>query len=202
LSDAPYLSDIGVIKRQGVIVMRYAFAALAALLASAPAAAETVALDFEPGTYTLLQDDVLTDRYVSNGILFDTSGSVADGIVTNTKIDDPNNPIAVFIFRIGNGRVVQSLDIKGGGEITVRGDTPSFTTITPSDTFQTFTQLGGSGQLFLTSNFEFSVDNAVIGAANPIPEPATWALMISGFGLAGAASRRTRRARASKASAS
>ena len=33
---------------------------------------------------------------------------------------------------------------------------------------------------------------SVVGAG-PVPEPATWAMMIAGFGLAGAATRRARR---------
>jgi len=36
------------------------------------------------------------------------------------------------------------------------------------------------------------VDDFKIGAAGGVPEPATWALMLSGFGLAGAALRRRR----------
>jgi hypothetical protein len=44
--------------------------------------------------------------------------------------------------------------------------------------------LGGNGERI----FRF-----VIGGAQPIPEPATWAMMIAGFGLVGAAARRQRR---------
>lgn len=42
------------------------------------------------------------------------------------------------------------------------------------------------------ANGNISIDNvqAITGAAPAVPEPATWALMISGFGLAGAAARR------------
>jgi hypothetical protein len=40
---------------------------------------------------------------------------------------------------------------------------------------------------------DFVVDRAYIVSGNAIPEPATWALMILGFGGAGAALRRTRR---------
>jgi hypothetical protein len=167
---------------------RGVLAAAVAFVACAPASAATVTLDFEAGSYTLLQDDVLTDRYISNGILFDTSGTVANGFVTNTKIVDPNNPIAVFIFRFGSGMTVQSLDIKGGGAIRVGTDIDNLATILPTANFQTFTQFGGPGQIYLISNFEFSVDNAVISTG--VPEPATWALMIAGFGMAGAATRR------------
>jgi len=42
---------------------------------------------------------------------------------------------------------------------------------------------------------DFAVDDIFLGArstANPVPEPATWAAMIGGFGMAGAALRRRR----------
>jgi hypothetical protein len=35
-----------------------------------------------------------------------------------------------------------------------------------------------------------TLDNLVIGIANPVPEPASWALMLGGFGLVGGALRR------------
>ena len=43
------------------------------------------------------------------------------------------------------------------------------------------------------------IDNVtvdVIGAITPVPEPAAWALMLGGFGLAGAAMRRRGRSTA------
>jgi hypothetical protein len=45
-------------------------------------------------------------------------------------------------------------------------------------------ELGGAGERM----FQF-----IIGTSQPVPEPATWAMMIAGFGLVGAAARKRRR---------
>jgi hypothetical protein len=55
----------------------------------------------------------------------------------------------------------------------------------------TFTNLP-DGQQMLGDNF--TVNANVFSASAAVPEPATWAIMILGFGLAGAAVRRRRTA--------
>jgi PEP-CTERM motif len=46
------------------------------------------------------------------------------------------------------------------------------------------------------NDFEFVIDNIAVQAAGPsVPEPASWALMIAGFGLTGAAMRRKTKVR-------
>lgn len=54
----------------------------------------------------------------------------------------------------------------------------------------TFTNLP-AGQQMLVDNF--TVNGSVISAAAAVPEPATWAMMILGFGAVGAAARKQRR---------
>jgi hypothetical protein len=46
---------------------------------------------------------------------------------------------------------------------------------------------GGNG---ITTNGSTAIDNLTIGVSGAVPEPATWAMMIVGFGLIGAAARR------------
>lgn len=54
----------------------------------------------------------------------------------------------------------------------------------------TFTGLNGITRLRLVDTVQhFSIDNLVLNGSNAIPEPASWALLISGFGLLGAAIR-------------
>ena len=62
-----------------------------------------------------------------------------------------------------------------------------------------FTVTGTAGELFTSVTFSstgnsFEVDNLAVGGA--VPEPATWAMMIVGFGLVGGAMRRSRKATA------
>ena len=60
----------------------------------------------------------------------------------------------------------------------------AFTTVT------FFNPLGGG------NNDQFGLDNLTTSGGGAIPEPGTWALMIGGFGLAGAALRRRQAAAA------
>ncbi|WP_313670344.1 PEPxxWA-CTERM sorting domain-containing protein [Sandarakinorhabdus sp.] len=44
----------------------------------------------------------------------------------------------------------------------------------------------------ITTNGAFQIDNLTIGASGVVPEPASWAMLIAGFGLVGATARRRR----------
>lgn len=55
----------------------------------------------------------------------------------------------------------------------------------------TFGEFSGYVPTFIHANF---INSALVPTGATVPEPATWALMISGFGLAGAALRRRRQA--------
>lgn len=72
-------------------------------------------------------------------------------------------------------------------------------TIDANPGFQTFifNRIGLVSVSFVaTTTNEVQTDNFVLDASGPaaVPEPATWALMLSGFGLVGSALRRRRRA--------
>lgn len=60
--------------------------------------------------------------------------------------------------------------------------------------FQTFTfNLGGLTSVRISSASPFAIDNVVLDqVTGAVPEPATWAMMIGGFGLVGGAVRRRR----------
>ncbi|WP_017667257.1 PEPxxWA-CTERM sorting domain-containing protein [Sandarakinorhabdus sp. AAP62] len=44
----------------------------------------------------------------------------------------------------------------------------------------------------ITTSGSFQIDNLTIGASGVVPEPASWAMLIAGFGLVGATARRRR----------
>ncbi len=56
----------------------------------------------------------------------------------------------------------------------------------------TFSTAGGTRGPYDGGGEHFAMDNLTINAAGGVPEPATWAMMIAGFGLAGATLRRRR----------
>ena len=68
--------------------------------------------------------------------------------------------------------------------------TTSFGPVTSTSIVTTFPLVGTSNGFLLfnsSSNVQFS---GVVASVAAVPEPATWAMMIAGFGLAGAALRR------------
>ena len=64
--------------------------------------------------------------------------------------------------------------------------------------FQTFAlNTAGVTSVRISSPSAFAIDNVVLnGSTSAVPEPASWAMMIAGFGAVGAAMRRGRRVRA------
>ena len=60
------------------------------------------------------------------------------------------------------------------------------------DRFYGAINAGGISRLVISNPPGIEIDHIQYGFANAVPEPASWALMIAGFGLAGAATRRRR----------
>lgn len=101
----------------------------------------------------------------------------------------------------------------GGGDVIVaptlsdEGFRFSFSDIAGNDPFSTRSLFFTAGQAgSLTFNFGSLsadnvgpiVDNVVLEIGAPVPEPATWAMMIFGFGLVGGAMRRNRKSLTAK----
>lgn len=89
------------------------------------------------------------------------------------------------------GRVIDNLTVTSGTTVTVFGDRPSFG-FTP---FSQYFVANGTSTLisfaFRHTSPAFFLDEVVVTA---VPEPATWGLMLAGFGMLGFAMRRRSRA--------
>lgn len=83
------------------------------------------------------------------------------------------------------GQIINDLSFPSGDQIS--GETNGVVT------YRVTTGPKLVGATFTSSGNSFEFDNLATGA---VPEPATWAMMIGGFGLIGAASRRRARATA------
>lgn len=137
------------------------------------------------GTRSILGNYTENDADPGNGT-FDPLKAVFDGLMGTIRVDLGDYPggdedlLFLEIFDIGDvslGRV----------ELLIGPDEPDFQTLTIKAAgikSVSFGSIGGGGSSVYADNFSF--DTAV-------PEPSTWALMILGFGSAGAAMRRRRR---------
>ena len=109
------------------------------------------------------------------------------------------NPVSGFQFDWGSIDAYNTLTIHGSGNTII---IPGSNFINPANGNQTapgtngrFTVTGTAGELFTGVTFassgnSFEVDNLAVQSA--VPEPATWALMLLGFGGVGFALRRAK----------
>jgi hypothetical protein len=168
----------------------YYLAAAAAVAMCAPAEAATVTLTFDPGTYQLIDDDGLISVYLVNGYTLTGTGLVADGAYT-TRVG-PQGQSGFSFSNLPLPWVVQSIDLKGPGTVGYQVAS-GYVDVVLGSTFSTYFPGAVTSGLNMSARgtgVAFSVDNIVVNLGGAVPEPATWALMLAGFGMAGAAARR------------
>ncbi len=114
----------------------------------------------------------------SQGSPSGTATYTAAGAITAFSFDwGTPDSYNTLVFRNGNGAAIA----------TYTGSGPAFT---GSYTFAAGTNIRTVD--FSSSSKAFEIDNVSVTA--PVPEPATWGLMLAGFGLVGFAARRRRTA--------
>lgn len=121
-----------------------------------------------------------------------------DGTTLLNAVVFPNSTSVTFTFNraitaVGfDTRRMQNLptlmQIGVAGETIIPGVLPFFLGFVSDTPFTTLTFSGQAGAQFGDS---FSIDNFSF-SANAVPEPASWAMLIAGFGLVGASGRRRR----------
>lgn len=141
-------------------------------------------VDGPNGTRTIIGNYTENDADPGFGF-FDPLKAVFDGLMGTIKVDLGDYPDGdedlLFL------EAFDAADVSlGRVELLIGPDEPSFQTLTIKAAgikSVSFGSIGGGGSSVYADNFSF--DTAV-------PEPTTWALMILGFGGAGAALRRRR----------
>lgn len=191
-------------------------AAFATVLVMLPAAASATGFtngDFEDGLNgwsTSGRVETLLGSVYANGIGTGATQAQRDnsyaffGGANLTNINTLSQSFSTFIGRTYNFSF-EAVDVGGGAQdlsFDFGGQT-GMTNLTPANNFslaRTFTgSFVASGAIstvtFTNSSFadntDVALDNVVI-SVTPVPEAATWAMLISGFGLVGAMRRRQR----------
>lgn len=114
-----------------------------------------------------------------------------------------DNPANSYSLIIAGSAFYRSIDLNGaaGETLTLQFGNDMFGSVVLDNdlsTFQTFvipTALPFIALVIGSTSGAFTVDNIVYDRPaewGPVPEPATWAMMLAGFGLAGAGLRRRR----------
>jgi hypothetical protein len=165
---------------------------LVASFSAAPAAGYSLSGDFgyaDTTTGTAAEPAGDTSRYAY------VSGALGSGIGTLSTPD-----LRAISFYWGSIDAFNSVDVLGAGGVTLK--TVNGADISAANGNQTlpetnrrvvFTADPGeviTGLRFKSTGVAFEFDSI---AAAAVPEPASWAMMVAGFGLVGAASRKRRR---------
>ncbi|MEI6485390.1 MAG: PEPxxWA-CTERM sorting domain-containing protein [Sphingomonadales bacterium] len=176
-------------------------AAAAALLASASAAmATTVVVNFESAAVGLpagmINGVVFTDFLVANAFGPTSPPNFIYNNGANPAFDyAPGFTSFRFTAGVFSDSIVSVYSGLGGtgtllGSVTVTNPPASPNAFSPWTV--SFTGIGQS--VLVTASFgQFGMDDVTLGVAgSAVPEPAGWAMLIAGFGLAGAVARRRR----------
>ena len=158
-------------------------AALSSVFASVPASAQALVFNLTGSrTATFTLDDSIPDRFntsalIGNQIFFDAVAGTFGGAPGTANISFGTNLISPFQIQSANFAPAQF-----GGPTLFSGapGNPTFNL----GTFNLFSIANGNSTL--------TISRAVTVAA--VPEPATWAMMLLGFGGIGVAMRRRRHA--------
>lgn len=170
--------------------MRFTISAAAALMMAAPVSAATITLDFEEGSFSIVDQTADYTEYLVNGVRVITSGLIEDGVVKNTA-GSGGAFFTLSTFPTSGYLDVASFDLRGSGTVEF-SDGANGVQLQAAANFQSYGPYNNlTGAFIFSGSQQFDLDNIVIRDA-PIPEPASWAMMIAGFGLAGAAARRVR----------
>ncbi len=124
----------------------------------------------------VMQVSTVGDAFTVNGFFYN-----------HTNAWDPNSALGTMIGSVTYSGLLSNpgnaLDLMDPGEVGLMAYT--------AESFSDFLGAGGSGANPLTDNMGVSFTNFTIPGS--VPEPATWAMMLFGFGGVGIAMRRQRR---------
>ncbi|MFD1610625.1 PEPxxWA-CTERM sorting domain-containing protein [Sphingomonas tabacisoli] len=150
--------------------------------------AEVFTLTFEPGTFQL---DNISDGFaiydLEHRANIGLTGSIGNGVAhASTKADGSLGELSVG--QLNPIAQILSFDLRGTGTAQLQiGNT--FQNITLTSDFVSYGGYSGGSFALHAITGSVDLDNLTIDEP-PVPEPATWTMMIAGFGMAGAALRR------------
>ena len=164
---------------------------------AAPAGAATITFD------TISADRVAASTYSEDGFTITSRDGIFWGYPTGGQLHlDPGEDNQIYDLTYSGGAFTfSSVDIvftEPGAQVRVAAFDLNDDLIAPRITFDVsslgmltnpFSQVEIGRLRFTALSNHFSIDNIVVFAA-PVPEPATWAMMIGGIGLVGGAARR------------